>query len=65
MTPILGKVRAVNVEKEIIIVDGGSTDGTLEKLAEHEKHAGTLVIRQGAALGRGSALKEGIKAANR
>jgi dolichol-phosphate mannosyltransferase len=60
---ILEKVRRVDlgdIEREIVVVDGGSIDGTLEKLAEQEKVPGTRVIYQGARLGRGSALKEGI-----
>lgn len=60
---ILAKVRAVDLPKEIIVVDGGSEDGTLDILAEEEKQPDTRVIRQGTRLGRGSALKEGIAAA--
>lgn len=60
---ILEKVRAVPIEKEIIIVDGNSTDGTKELLKKHEAIPGTTVIYQSARQGRGHALKEGIKIA--
>ena len=60
---ILAKVRAVDVPKEIIVVDGHSFDGTLEILKEEEKHRDTVVIRQPRRMGRGSALKEGIACA--
>jgi glycosyltransferase involved in cell wall biosynthesis len=64
---ILDKVREVDlgeVEREIIVVDGGSIDGTIDKLREQEKSPDTRVIYQGARLGRGSALKEGINASD-
>ncbi|MCX7014051.1 MAG: glycosyltransferase family 2 protein [Candidatus Sumerlaeota bacterium] len=57
---ILAKVRAVDVPKEIIVVDGHSIDGTLDILADEEKKPDTVVIRQPRRMGRGSALKEGI-----
>jgi len=60
---ILDKVRRVQlegVEREIVVVDGGSIDGTIEKLQEQEKVPGTRVLYQGARKGRGNALKEGI-----
>jgi len=60
---LLEKVRAVAIEKEIIVVDGHSYDGTIELLREQEKIAGTRVIYQPRRNGRGSALKEGIAAA--
>ena len=60
---LLEKVRAVPIEKEIIVVDGSSYDGTIEILREQEKIAGTRVIYQPRRNGRGSALKEGIAAA--
>ncbi|MBF0626075.1 MAG: YvcK family protein [Magnetococcales bacterium] len=46
-----------HVGKEIILVDGGSTDGSLE-LARQEKHARVFAIRPG--LGRGAAIRHGI-----
>lgn len=60
---ILEKVRAVDVDKEIIVVDGDSFDGTKELLENQEAHADTRVIYQARRNGRGGALKEGIAAA--
>ena len=60
---ILAKVRAVDVPKEIMVVDGHSIDGTLDILKEEEKRPDTFVIRQPRRMGRGSALKEGIRRA--
>jgi glycosyltransferase involved in cell wall biosynthesis len=34
ISEIIARVRAVDLEKEIIIVDDGSTDGTSQHLAE-------------------------------
>jgi glycosyltransferase involved in cell wall biosynthesis len=58
---ILDKVRRSPVEKEIIVVDGNSEDGTKEILREQRKYKNTTVIFQKKRNGRGGALKEGIK----
>jgi len=60
---ILDKVRRSPVEKEIIVVDGDSEDGTKEILREQRKYKNTTVIFQKIRNGRGGALKEGIKVA--
>lgn len=57
---LLEKVRSVPVEKEIIVVDGCSADGTRELLAEEEKKSDTRVIYEPRRTGRGNALKLGI-----
>jgi len=60
---LLQKVREVNVDKEIIVVDGNSIDGTKALLKIEEKKPDTIVIYQKERLGRGSAIKEGLRLA--
>jgi glycosyltransferase involved in cell wall biosynthesis len=60
---ILEKVRAVPIDKEIVVVDGNSIDGTKELLRRQEGCPGTTVIYESEKKGRGHALKEGIKVA--
>ncbi|MBN1901812.1 glycosyltransferase family 2 protein [Candidatus Sumerlaeota bacterium] len=61
---LLEKVRNVDIEKEIIVVDGNSIDGTKALLKMQERKPDTIVIYQGKRNGRGSALKEGLKIAS-
>jgi dolichol-phosphate mannosyltransferase len=60
---LLEKVREVEIDKEIVIVDGASIDGTREILEKQAEIPGTRVIFQHQRNGRGAALKEGIAAA--
>ncbi len=60
---LLEKVRRVNIDKEIIVVDGNSVDGTKALLKLQEKAPDTLVLYQPKKSGRGSALKDGLRLA--
>jgi glycosyltransferase involved in cell wall biosynthesis len=57
---LLEKVRRSPVEKEIIVVDGNSQDGTKELLRKQEDRPDTRVIYQDRRRGRGNALKVGL-----
>ncbi|MDK2971256.1 MAG: hypothetical protein PWP23_1011 [Candidatus Sumerlaeota bacterium] len=58
---LLEKVRRSPVEKEIIVVDGNSEDGTKELLKKQESRPDTRVIYQTERRGRGNALKVGLR----
>jgi len=60
---ILRKVKETPYDKEIIVVDDCSTDGTRERLNELKAADGVVVIFQEKNQGKGAALRRGIAAA--
>jgi glycosyltransferase involved in cell wall biosynthesis len=59
---LLARVRAVDVEKEIICVDDCSTDGTREILAEEAQRGDLIVIEHPQNRGKGGAVQSGLRA---
>ena len=57
---LISRVEAVNLEKEIIIVDDASTDGTRDLLKKYEEREKFKVIYQSTNAGKGSALRVGF-----
>jgi glycosyltransferase involved in cell wall biosynthesis len=57
---LVERVRAVPLNKEIVIIDDFSTDGTREILAELERYADVYVICHDRNRGKGAALRTGF-----
>jgi glycosyltransferase involved in cell wall biosynthesis len=60
---LLRRVLAVAIDKEVILVDDGSSDGTREILAGLESRPGIRVIQHERNRGKGAALRTGFAAA--
>ncbi|MBT6663076.1 MAG: glycosyltransferase family 2 protein, partial [Nitrospina sp.] len=57
------RVEAVSMDKEIIIIDDASTDGTRDLLKKYEEREGFKVIYQSKNKGKGAALRAGFEIA--
>ncbi len=60
ISTLLDKVRATPLEKEIIVVDDASTDGTRDVLAKEEQR-GVRVVYHEVNRGKGAALRTGFR----
>ena len=61
LNELILRVEAVSIDKEVIIVDDASTDGTRDLLKKYEKKEGFEVIYQPKNKGKGAALRAGFK----
>lgn len=58
---LLARVEAVEISKEIILVDDGSTDGTRDILAQYADRPGYTVVLQPKNQGKGAAIATGFQ----
>ncbi len=63
---VLESVNAVNIDKEIIVIDDGSSDGTANKLGslDYSRFNNVKVIHHSSNMGKGAAILTGLSHAN-
>lgn len=61
LLPLLQRVREVDIAKEIVLVDDGSTDGTRDLLSELEGEADLQVVLHPHNRGKGAAVRTGFE----
>ena len=61
LSTVLSKVHAVPIEKELILVDDYSTDGTRNILKSEEQRADTKVLYHDKNKGKGAAIRTGLE----
>ena len=64
LSEILAQVRAVDLRKEIVVVDDGSTDGTRAILREEEEKGDLKVFYHEVNRGKGAAVRTGLEHAS-
>lgn len=67
ISPLLERLPQMGAPMEVIFIDGGSTDGTIEKIQEEMKKSTDLrkivFLKQGPVKGKGTAVREGFSKA--